>query len=387
MPRKFAIRRIQLSETTFFQPLLEQVQRNARAAGMKKGSAQKAINLDRRVFVDSFYPALPDREFDVNLTVSGPDDNRVLATVRPISKPRAREESDSKNWRLHGSTIRNPLADPYRYDGIQPGDFLLMEFVDDADGNPGAVTMQILTRSFARANGLETDLDALFPGRWNMEAVSEGQMAALCARTRGLPVNPLALFDIEEEQLLEEALSGQEEAVQRVLRRRRNISREELLRTQQTRDLTGQLGERLTALHLQAEQDGGRVGAFVHMAEINAVAPYDFDIDLTAGGPRYVDTKATSGRHELEFHMSGAELAFAAASDRPYEIYRVSQARNSEGELRVSSDMRELAQALVAVLGGLPEGVRSDSVSINPALLTWSEPVALQLPEAGTAEA
>lgn len=375
VPRKLALRRLQHSESTFFQPLLEQVQRAARAAGLVKGSAQKAINLDKKVFHDQFYPLLPDQEFDVRLTISGPDDGRILTTSHPISKPRAKPGSDSKNWRLHGSTIRNPANDPYRYDHMAINDFLFMEFFDDALGAPGELTMQIMTRGFAQANDLEITLDSLFAPRSNMEALSEETMALLCDRARRLPTNPLLIFD--EQYLLEAAAAGEAEAVESLLKRSRNVSREELLKIQQGRDRNGFLGEKLVAGWLTSEKVLGRISGFVYEANINAIAPYDFDVDPGSSAHRYVDVKTTSAHHEEGFYLSGAELNFASQAEAPYEIYRVSQLEEDSGVLRISEDIRKFARSLTQFLDGLPEWTRMDTLSIQPAALNWGDPVKL----------
>ena len=90
MPRKLAVRRIQRTEMTYFQPLFEQIKAEAVAAG-GEGPKQKAVNLDKLVFVDQFYPMLKtmdDGKFEVQLNVSGPDDNRLQPLNRHVSKPK-----------------------------------------------------------------------------------------------------------------------------------------------------------------------------------------------------------------------------------------------------------------------------------------------------------
>ncbi|TSA79961.1 DUF3883 domain-containing protein [Deinococcus detaillensis] len=380
MPRKLAVRRIQHSELTYFQPLFERIKTDAEAVG-RKGSKQKAINLDKAVLIDMFYPMLASArngEFGIVLNVFGPDDSRLQSVGRKISKPKAKKESDSKNWRLHGATIRNPLSDPDRYDVIEANDFLVMEFFDAPDGTPGIVNLQVMSRSLATVAGITADLDDLFRNRLNMVAISESTMANLCARTALLKVDPLSVFS-EEETLIEAALTGDPVAVERVLRRRRIVTRQQVLDRQRAGDENGLTGEALVFTWLDAEKAAGRITDFTHDSTVNAVQPHDFTI-LSADSTTYIDAKTTSGRHVDPFHMSGGELIFAATSAEEYRIYRVSEVTSTSGVLRVSSDARPLARTVAEILDTLPEGIRSTSVTIRPGLLEWSEPVPVSLP-------
>jgi hypothetical protein len=69
-----------------------------------------------------------------------------------------------------------------------------------------------------------------------------------------------------------------------------------------------------------------------------------------------------------------AELEATSEAAR-YDIYRVSDLDDDGGTLRISRNVREFAQSLVDFLKELPLGVRPDSFTVDPALLTWSEPV------------
>ncbi|MFC6751800.1 protein NO VEIN domain-containing protein [Deinococcus aquaticus] len=110
------------------------------------------------------------------------------------------------------------------------------------------------------------------------------------------------------------------------------------------------------------------------------MAPFDFKIGETGGAMVYMDVKSTSGTHDTQFHLSGAELAFAAASEEPYLIYRVSGLTDEGAWLQVSSDLRPHAQEALNVLARLPAGMTLTGMGIRPDLLTWSEPVWLSLP-------
>ena len=380
MPRKLAVRRIQHSELTYFQPLFERIQTDARAVG-KTGSKQKAINLDKAVLIDVFYPSLASTrngEFGVVLNVFGPNDSRLQSVGRKVSKPKAQAGSDSKNWRLHGATIRNPLGDPDRYDVIEANDFLIMEFLDAPDGTPGMINLQVVSRSVATAAGVTADLDSLFRNRLNMVAISESKMADLCARTAMLPVDPLSVFS-DEDALIEEAMTGDPVAVERVLRRRRVVTRQQVLDRQRAGDENGMTGEALVSTWLDAEKAAGRITDFTHDSQVNAVQPHDFTV-ATAEGSVFVDAKTTSGRHEADFHLSASEVVFAAGSADEYQIYRVSEMTSESGRLRISSDARDLAREIREGLKCLPGGVRATSFTVRTSLLSWGPSILLELP-------
>jgi len=328
-----------------------------------------------------FYPSLASTrngEFGIVLNVFGPNDSRLQSLGRKISKPKSKKESDSKNWRLHGATIRNPSSDQKRYNEIEENDFLFMEFLDAPDGTPGVVNLQVMTRSVATTAGITADLDALFSNRMNMVAISESTMADLCARTALLPVDPLSVFE-DEDALIEEALTGDPFAVERVLGRRRVVTRQQVLDRQRAGDENGLTGENLVVIWLDAEKSAGRITEFTHDAAVNAVQPHDFTV-ITPAGTTYVDAKTTSGRHDADFYMSASEVAFAADSAEEYQIYRVSEMTSTSGTLRISSDIRDLAKKIRDGLKCLPDGVRATTFTIRTNQLEWSDSIELKLP-------
>ena len=106
-------------------------------------------------------------------------------------------------------------------------------------------------------------------------------------------------------------------------------------------------------------------------------------VHLTASGApdHVIDAKTTSSTWTSEFHMSSAELAWAAHSPVPYYIYRVSDmAPGKPSVLRISNDIRSfaMATALAFVQAAVP-GTRAADVAIRPDApgLTWSAPIIL----------
>src|SRR5579864_7841232 len=116
---KLALKRLTASDLTFF----EWHFRHHNAGN------QKAINLNRDVFVDELYPALPDvaeeksGRIPLDLSVFGPDGKPELNLQRKIVK-----FGTYKNWRLNGEFIHNPQTDPERFNGLKPDDIAIFEF-------------------------------------------------------------------------------------------------------------------------------------------------------------------------------------------------------------------------------------------------------------------
>ncbi|GAA5438232.1 protein NO VEIN domain-containing protein [Deinococcus aquaticus] len=374
MARKFALRRIQHSELPFFQIKLDQARAEQKLTG-RGVSKQKAINFDKDV-IHQYYPGLAeDQKHPVRLMIYGPDDLREYEAV-----PAPPILLQDKNWRIGGGAVRSPDADPQRYAGISVNDFLFFEFLDGPDGRPAAVNMLIL--SATEQNGLSAQLNSLFAarGRANFIPLSEQEMAALRRLSRVMPADPLSIFGDTEQEAIEEALLGDALAADYLHRRGRYVSPEELARRQERRAATGAAGELLVNSYLTAQQAEGAVDWFEHESAVDTVAPFDFKIGETGGAMVYMDVKSTSGTHDTQFHLSGAELAFAAASEEPYLIYRVSGLTDEGAWLQVSSDLRPHAQEALNVLARLPAGMTLTGMGIRPDLLTWSEPVWLSLP-------
>ena len=141
------------------------------------------------------------------------------------------------------------------------------------------------------------------------------------------------------------------------------------------------LGEKAVDAHLSAQPPAA---GFTHiwMWPASAEHPYDFEVIAASGAANHViDVKTTSKEWTAEFHMSSAELAWAAHSPVPYYIYRVSEMAPGEPSvLRISNDVRSfaMATALAFVQAAIP-GTRAADVAIRPDApgLTWSDPIKL----------
>jgi hypothetical protein len=95
-----------------------------------------------------------------------------------------------------------------------------------------------------------------------------------------------------------------------------------------------------------------------------------------------LDVKATSGGFERNVHVSLPELLAMRDSKEPYFIYRVYEIGDGTAKLRVSQEMRSIADAILKVLISLPAGVSSDGVSLSPSMLECGAEVNITMAEA-----
>ena len=98
---------------------------------------QKAINLNRNVFVDLLFPLASSmvggvaRQFPVPVSIYGPG----LRTARHmITRKVISAGGSQKNWRLNGEFVPDPNGDPVRYHGLAEHDLAVFGF----EGEHGA---------------------------------------------------------------------------------------------------------------------------------------------------------------------------------------------------------------------------------------------------------
>ena len=191
---------------------------------------------------------------------------------------------------------------------------------------------------------------------------------------------PIAGSRLEKD--LEDAALGGVEGTRRLLRRSatRPITRQDLLDARRRADEVGVLGEEFVNGFLDAEKVAGRIAAFVWESALNAIAPYDFSLELPGGGRTFLDVKATTGRFEGKMHISIAELDQMCNGGTEYCIYRVFGIKGTRAKLRVSETTAQLSKSVIEALSRLPNGVSADGVCISPAALTFGPELTIDLP-------
>jgi len=363
---KFAIKRLRHSDLTFFTAYFRQA----------TGSKQKAINLDAKIFADTFFPRLsrtnPDRPKRVffDLAIVGPDAAPAMTLARKAIL-------EKKNWRLNGELVNNPLEMPARFDVLAPEDIAILAF--DGDEEPAAVSMVL----FAAASTQDRPgFDALAKviGTNSMVITDADQLSALLA---GLaPSHPARalLSDSEFEDAVEDAAVGGVVGTEKVLQIVRTrpvppkITAATLEKARKRAEQVGQSGEDLVADLLENEAAAGKIAAYSWASQENPLCPYDFTATDAAGVVARIDAKTTNGPFARKFHISGAEMLEAASGSGPYFIYRLYELDEEEGtaKLKRSSDITSFAQSVVKHSASLPSGVLVDGFTVDPAVLSWS---------------
>jgi hypothetical protein len=281
-----------------------------------------------------------------------------------------------KNWRLNGAFIDADAGDPARFDPLQEGDVAIIGF-DGLDW-PTAATVILLAE--ATDTAMWADLAPLVTKRSNPMISLDAQFLQDFADKHNLPIDhiirrlfggpvvappvaPVALPGVRKPRAVTPVSAADRQA--------RSVGN----------DLTGFLGEKAVDAHLSAQLPAAGL-THIWMWPTSAEHPYDFEVIAASGAPDHViDAKTTSSAWTSEFHMSSAELAWAAHSPVPYYIYRVSDMTPGKPSiLRISNDIRAFAMAAaLAFVRGAVQGTRAADVAISPDApgLTWSGPVAL----------
>jgi hypothetical protein len=112
-----------------------------------------------------------------------------------------------------------------------------------------------------------------------------------------------------------------------------------------------------------------------------ATHPYNFELRDAAGALAAVfDVKTTGGLWLADFYMSKSEVAYAAQSEVPYYVYRVSELGKAGAWLRRSDDVRVFAKMVdTAFTHAAPPGTRLIAMALGPADsgITWGEAIRL----------
>ena len=277
-----------------------------------------------------------------------------------------------KNWRLNGAFMDAPPTDPDRFDVMQEGDYALIGF----DGVEWPTQATVVLLSAANDAALLRNLPKLPKGQGSMVRMEPDVLQELADASRLPPGHPIRVLAGDPEV---------EAAVEQVVRRRgraRAVNADDFDRGKASAEETGRRGEVLVNEWLSNNISKLRNG-HRWMWPDDAAAPYDFERLLDGDLIGLVDVKSTTALWIGDFYMSFAELYYAANSPVPYQIYRASEVSSSGAWLRISSDIREFAKAVIASLDGtMPRGSRVTTVAVSPRRsgLRWGPPVRLSYP-------
>lgn len=372
--QKLVLKRLSASDLTLF----EYHYRNT------SGAKQKAINLDAAVFINLLFPLLPskigehhDRVF-FTLNIYGPGEAGLHSVTRKILK-------QQKNWRLNGELISNRPEEPTRYNPLKKDDYAILDFIGDPE--PHTVRMYLVARSLEQDAALHTALDKkfgnVFSPRKGMEKIDSEDLASILDESNIKESHPV--LDFIDSDVLEDAAQGGFEGQRNLNKKRKNrgVTREELERAKRTAEQIGRLGEEHLNAWLEDEKNAANILNYQWTSDINAVAPYDFEVSLQSGQNRKIDAKSTAGEFSNPIHISVSELVEMAKDDIPYDIYRLYLVKETSSRIRVASDLGNIAKEILIHFDNLPNGVTVDGVSIKPDVLNFNEEIVIDLSDDG----
>ena len=150
MPRKLAIKRLTVSDLTFF----------AWQHKNNPSSKQKAINLNVNVFVEELYPGLRDstqNRLPIDVFIYGPGLAGEYNLQRKIVKT-----VGAKNWRLNGEIVANPEDNPSRFDTLANNDFAIFDFSEGVI--PSSVKLVFIAAAISEDKNVHYALNQLLDG-------------------------------------------------------------------------------------------------------------------------------------------------------------------------------------------------------------------------------
>ena len=364
---KIALKRLTASDLTLFEWHFKN--RNA--------GNQKAINLNRKVFIDKLYPSVPEAiqerggRIPLDLTIFGPGIKPSINLQRKIIKFKT-----YKNWRLDGEFIYNPAEDPERFNKLRDGDFALIEFSGAVI--PVSSRLYLIGRDYPDDVNLYAALDHFLADK-GMETVNNDMLEEIvktAAVTEDHPIYGLILGDA-----LEEAALGGAEGMERLWSKAvvHHLSPEAFQKAKRNAENVGFQGEEYTNIYFEELQKSKKIKAFTWVSIENAIAPYDFTVIQLDGSSRFVDVKSTTRDFRANIHISLNELRSMAHENNIYDIYRVFSISESSAKLKIASDMKDFAQKVLSVLENLPLGTMADGISVKPDILSFSDEITISI--------
>ena len=371
MKRRLAIKRLTNSDLTIFKWQFQ---------NQEKGGKQKAINLNRNVFIDLLYPELPEwalnheNRVSLDLYLLGPGTTLPYNVQRKITKI----PGSYKNWRLNGEYIPNPDDEPNRFNSLVEGDYAVFEF--EGTPVPSKARALMVARSEPQDNALHHALDEWMGGKSMLQLPYE-ELEALIAKAG--PVEQHPVFDFLLDSDLEDAVLGGAKGKANLFKRHatRPITKSALQKVRKDAEDIGLQGEEILNSFLEGRVNSGEIRKFTWVSVTNAVAPYDFELVENDGTRVLLDAKSTAGEFARVLHVSMNELVEMANAARRYDIYRLYEVSEHGAKMRVCLGTKEFAAEIIENFKNLPDGVRPDSVSVQTRALAFGEELALSYPE------
>lgn len=358
---KIAIKRLTDSDLTFFQWHFSNVDR---------GGNQKAINLNADVFINKLYPVLPrlvETAFTVDLHIYGPAGAPADILARKILK-----SATYKNWRLNGEYVSNPHHMPNRYNSLVAGDYAILAF--EGDLTPDHLKMVLISQSNLLDLNAHTQI-ANFMGGASMRAISANELDVIIGASQVASNHPIRIPEFEA-ALEDSAMGGGVDASKlEMWVPNYKISKRDLVKARTRADEVGELGEEFVNHALQLELRNNTISHFLWASKDNPIQAYDFVVNSTT----YIDVKSTFGVFNKTLHISINELLHMAYHP-DYRIFRVHDINGENATITMTTPLQLFANNILGSIKHIPQGVRPDSFSVDPAQLPIASKINIHMP-------
>ncbi len=219
----------------------------------------KGINLNADVLIDEFYRDLAviaratGNRVPVSVTIFGPAGAPAYpGTYKLVKSP------GSKNWRLNGTLVSDPINEDHRFDILAPNDIAVIAFVGRP--TPTSITLVLLAAAHSGDAPLHAALSPMFGGeRRTMVSLDIDALRAAMGAPGVADNHPLGhlLDDSDMEAALEDAVQGGLRGIRRLQRGRsaRRATPEDVERASREMARIGAEGEALVDTYLAAQHD------------------------------------------------------------------------------------------------------------------------------------
>lgn len=362
--RQFAVKRLTKSDLTFFEWHFRE----------HPAGNQKAINLNKDVFIDELYPDLGrraltgDSRFGIDLRIYGPGLSPEECLQRKIVKG-----ATYKNWRLNGEFVYNPHDQPERFNVLCAEDLAVFEFSGETE--PQKARVFLIAQNDTHDAELYSALNQLI-GQRRMAKLSYGELKNVILEADCVTEHPINTV-IDDEGLIQITTTGSSgHGGMTAMRPAPRISPKELSESRATLESIGHQGESWVNEYLMVQRNKGLIGDVDWTSQEYATAPYDFTV-TDSEKSILIDAKSTIGDFNRSIHISYNEIRCMAESSSCYSIFRVYEMSENSAKLRIAEDVRQYAESIIAGLEHLPSWATPNGFSIDPDALSFEDEILL----------
>ena len=307
-------------------------------------------------------------EVPLDITFVGP------GCSEPLTYSEAAIARHSKDWRIQGSIIQPDQYSRGRFDSLEAGDLLVIR-LSKIDNHMSAGACFVSSRIAADKPIFEQLRH--YAGK---ELSSEDVTGILvsCGTGPDYPLNELVVGSerggTRQTFATDPGMGGKFSVSERA-----PISKDELSERLKTAAHIGEFGEKIFDQWLAGRPkiNGGRVISHCWVAEVDATAPFDFEVQLEDGSTLHIELKSTSGDHDTALYVSRAELEYMSDPSKPDVVLArlscVDAKAQSDAKLALCHETAPCAEKILAAVGGLPELVRFVAMEIVPGYFEFTE--------------